>query len=288
MVSQGILIWIAVGVFFAGVGIGYAVLQSTTPTMPMMMNQQQMQQMMNDPQQMNQWMNTMMNDPQVIQQMHDSMMNNPQHMNQMMGLMMNTIMNDPDMQQQMMNMMMQNPDMMNSMMMQNPDMMNSMMNNQQMMDMMNSGMMGDMMNNQDMMNMMVNNMMMDSGMMERGNMAMGFDQTKIMHFFDETPTGGEVGIIALDKNDVKTISKIRSHVEDIQYEFSQGNFSKPFFIHAQVVPGTEIMNENKDLIQYSTQQIEGGAILVLTTNDSETLDAIAQFLEFQSSQHMGH
>jgi len=222
-------------------------------------------------------MNTMMNDPQVMQQMHDSMMNNPQHMNQMMGPMMNTIMNDPDMQQQMMNMMMQNP-----------AMMNSMMNNQQMMDMMNSGMMGSMMNNQDMMNMMDNNMVMDSGMMERGDMAMGFDQTKITHFFEKTPTGGEIKIMALDKSDTKTISEIRSHVEDIQYEFSQGNFSKPFFIHAQVVPGTEIMNENKDLIQYSTRQIEGGAILVLTTNDSETLDAIAQFLEFQSSQHMGH
>jgi len=49
-----------------------------------------------------------------------------------------------------------------------------------------------------------------------------------------------------------------------------------------------MMDENKDLIQYSTRQIEGGSILVLTTNDSETLDAIAQFLEFQSSQHMGH
>jgi len=271
MVSQSIWIAIVIGVFFVGIGVSYAHFANTYDPMSMKFQNQQLfdQMMSNNPLMSQQWMDSGMMNQQQMQQM----MNDPQQMNQWM----NTMMNDPDMQQQMMNMMMNNP-----------GIMNSMMNNQQMMDMMNSGMMGNMMNNQDMMNMMDNNMMMDSDMMERGDMAMGFDQTKIMHFFDETPTGGEIGIIALDKSDTKTISEIRSHAENIQYEFSQGNFSKPFFIHAQLVPGTEIMNENKDLIQYSTQQIEGGAILVLTTNDSETLDAIAQFLEFQSSQHMGH
>ena len=132
MVSQGILIGIAVGVFFAGIGIGYAALQPTTP----MMSTQHMQQMFNDPQQMNQWMNTMMNDPQAMQQMHDMMMSNPQHMNQMMGPMMNTMMNDPELQQQMLN---------------------HMMNHQ--------GMMDYMMNHQDMMNMMMGSNMMGSGMM---------------------------------------------------------------------------------------------------------------------------
>jgi protein-disulfide isomerase len=130
-------------------------------------------------------------------------------------------------------------------------------------------------------------MMDNKGMMERGDIAMGFNQTKIMHHFVDTATGGEIRIIALDDSDSKTISEIRFHVEDIQHEFSQGNFTKPFFIHAQVVPGTQIMTEKKDLIQYSTLQIEGGEVLVLTTNDAELLDAIKQFMEFQSSQHMG-
>lgn len=125
-------------------------------------------------------------------------------------------------------------------------------------------------------------------MMERGDIAMGFNQTKIMHHFVDTATGGEIRIMALDASDAKTIDEIRSHMEDIQYEFSHGNFTKPFFIHAQVVPGIQIMTEKKDLIQYSTKQIEGGAILVLTTNDTELLDAIKQFMDFQSSQHMDH
>jgi len=66
MISQGILIGVAVGVFFAGLGIGYAALQSTT-TSPMMMSSQQIQQMMNDHEQMNQWMNIMMENPQQMQ-----------------------------------------------------------------------------------------------------------------------------------------------------------------------------------------------------------------------------
>ena len=89
-------------------------------------------------------------------------------------------------------------------------------------------------------------------------------------------------------SDAKTINEIRSHVKDIRYEFSQGNFAKPFYIHDQVVPGTQVMTEKKDMIQYSTRQIESGDVLILTTSDPELLDAIKQFMNFQSTQHMGH
>ena len=87
MVSQAILIGIAVGVFFAGLGIGYAAFQSYNQPNFAMMTPQQMQQMMNNPQEMNQWM-----------------MQNPQMMNQWMG----NMMNDPQLQQQMYSQMMQN------------------------------------------------------------------------------------------------------------------------------------------------------------------------------------
>ncbi|AFS81293.1 hypothetical protein NKOR_07130 [Candidatus Nitrosopumilus koreensis AR1] len=121
MVSQYVMIGIAVGVFFAGIGIGYAMMQTSTPQNNFMqMTPQQMQQMMNDPNMMNQWhqtmmnnpdamnqwMSTMMNDPQAMTQMHNMMMNNQQHMNMMMQPMMNTMMNDPQYQQRMLDMMM--------------------------------------------------------------------------------------------------------------------------------------------------------------------------------------
>ena len=54
MISQRIWIGITIGVLFAGIGIGYTLLPSTQ-NVPMMMTPQQMQQMMNDPNQITQW-----------------------------------------------------------------------------------------------------------------------------------------------------------------------------------------------------------------------------------------
>jgi len=190
MVSQGILIGVAVGVFFAGLGIGYAALQSTTPTSPMMMNSQQMmndpqamnqwhQQMMQNPDAMNQWMGNMMNDPQAMQQMHDMMMSNPQHMNQMMGPMMNNMMNDPDMQQQMMTQMMGH-----------------------------QGMMNHMMNNQDMMN-----MMMGSGMMMDGNMMMGNNMMNNQKYLDN------------QNDDIDDKTETSSNSENTQVSIALGSAS---------------------------------------------------------------
>ena len=127
-----------------------------------------------------------------------------------------------------------------------------------------------------------------TAMLERGNVAMGFNQTMIHHHFMSTSTGGQIMIMSTNQSDVKTIDEIKSHVKEIQYEFSQGNFTKPFYIHAQIVPGTDVMTAKKDLIHYSVKDIDGGSILVLTTNDTQLLAAIQQFMNFQSSQHMNH
>lgn len=144
MVSQTLLIGIIVGVFFAGIGIGYAVLQSNTTSM---MTPQQMTQMMNNPQMMNQLHQTMMNNPQAMNNWMNTMMNNPSMMNQMMTPMMN----DPQFSQQMYGMMFQNQqfmqNMMNNTQFQNQWMMNPNMMGGNMMGsgMMNYGMMGSMM-----------------------------------------------------------------------------------------------------------------------------------------------
>jgi hypothetical protein len=54
-----------VGVFFAGLGIGYAVFQSSPSSVTLGSRQQMMAQMMSD--------------PEAMQQMHDMMLNDPQH-----------------------------------------------------------------------------------------------------------------------------------------------------------------------------------------------------------------
>ena len=127
-----------------------------------------------------------------------------------------------------------------------------------------------------------------TSMLERGNVAMGFNQTKIHHHFMSTKTGGEIMIMSTNMSDIQTINEIKNHVKDIQYEFSHGNFTKPFYIHAQIVPGTDVMTEKKNLINYSIKDIDGGSVLILVTNDTELLNAIQQFMNFQSSQHMSH
>jgi len=330
MASQYVWIGIVIGVFFAGLGISYAALQSTTS---MQMTPQQMQQMMNNPDQMAQWHQTIMNNPEAMNQW----MKNPQHVKQMTELMKNNhnfmqemmmqMINDPNIRLQMMGHMSENQESMNQMMGSNMTQNGMMMGN--MAGMMQDNMMMQLMQDpetrkkmielmkehvsemdellssnltDDEFNMKMAELMQEhiqsmqdlmpshqmTSMMERGDVAMGFNQTKIMHNFVSTATGGEIMIVALDESDAKTISEIRDHVKDIQHEFSQGNFNKPFFIHAQIVPGTQVMTEKKDLIQYSTKQIESGEVLVLTTDDTELLDAIKQFMDFQSSQHMGH
>lgn len=134
MASQYVVIGITIGVFFAGLGMGYAIFSQNTSANFMNMTPQQMQQMMNNPQAMNDWMSTMMQNPnamnqwmgtmmenqQFMQGMHDSMMNNPQHMQTMMTMMgpsmMDSMMNDPQTSQQMMSVMMQNEQFMHGMM----------------------------------------------------------------------------------------------------------------------------------------------------------------------------
>jgi hypothetical protein len=117
---------------------------------------------------------------------------------------------------------------------------------------------------------------------------MGFNQNKIIHNFKSTPTGGDIIITALDNNDTETIKQIRNHTLNIQKEFTEGNFTKPFFIHAQQVPGTKIMSEKKDLIKYSILQMKNGSVLILNTNDKELINAIIQFMDFQATAHRGH
>jgi len=125
-------------------------------------------------------------------------------------------------------------------------------------------------------------------MMQRGNLAMGFDQTKIAHEFSPTEDGGQIKIIALDENDNQTISQIKSHTRDIQSDFAEGNFTKPFFIHAESVPGTDAMTQNKDQIQYKIQDLKNGSILLLITNNTSLINSINEFMAYQSTEHKGH
>ena len=134
MTNKYVAIGIALGVFFAGLGIGYAVFSTNRAANLTYMTPQQMQQMMSNPQFMSQWHQTMMNNPQAFNSWMGLMMQNPQHMNQMMDTMMSNpqfgnwmmgpMMNNQNTMNNMMGQMMNNPQFMNrwmSTMMQNPN-----------------------------------------------------------------------------------------------------------------------------------------------------------------------
>lgn len=137
MTSKYIWAGIAMGTFFAGLGIGYAIYLNTySPTMMFQNPQMWDQLMVRSPEGMRQWMNTMLTDPQMssymMGQMYQNprfmqqMMSNPQHMqlmNEYMGQnatfmhgAMSSMMNNPSVSQQMMGEMMQNQQFMQSMM----------------------------------------------------------------------------------------------------------------------------------------------------------------------------
>ena len=122
MVSNAILIVITIGVFFAGIGVSYAIFSSTyDPNTMKFANQDLFDQMMsNNPKMTAQWIESMMQDPQSNQQMMEQM---------------NDMMNDPKLRQQMITMMKENQDFMQDMMQNNQmmDMMKNMMGSSGMM-----------------------------------------------------------------------------------------------------------------------------------------------------------
>jgi len=175
MISQNVWIGITIGIFFVGLGIGFAAFSNSNQSMNVFQNQNMFNQMMGQNPQAMTWM---MDDPQIRQQMFQQMFqqmmqdpeqmsewmaNDPKHIEQMseimkenhvfMSKMMSTVMNDPDLRLQMVGHMSENPEAF-----------------KEMMSMMGSRVQENLMMNQDAEQMTDGNMtgMKDSGM--AGNM----------------------------------------------------------------------------------------------------------------------
>jgi hypothetical protein len=119
----------------------------------------------------------------------------------------------------------------------------------------------------------------------RGNIAMGFDQTKITHTFTTLDTGGEIRIIAKDASDAVTIAQIQTHVKEIEKSFAEGDFSKPFFIHDEQVPGADDLKAERKSLEYRAQQLGDGARLIIVAKSAKAKDALHAFLRYQNREH---
>jgi len=113
---------------------------------------------------------------------------------------------------------------------------------------------------------------------------MGVDQYTSTHKFDALPTGGRIEL-RRDTDDSVGVAQIRAHIRDIAHAFMTGDFSTPAFVHMQMVPGTDVMREKREVISYQPRDLPRGAELIIRTSDPAALQAIHQFMAFQRGEH---
>jgi hypothetical protein len=123
------------------------------------------------------------------------------------------------------------------------------------------------------------------GVIERGNAAMGFDQTKTTHHFLLKKHGGIIQVTANDPADAANREMIQSHLTHITTAFSKGDFDIPMLVHGRVPPGVSEMKLLKDKIHYRFEPLEAGGRVVIETSDPKALSAVHKFLRFQIQDH---
>ena len=122
-------------------------------------------------------------------------------------------------------------------------------------------------------------------MQSRGAQVMGVDQYASAHVFEDLPDGGRVVLEREDGTDSAAIAAIRLHMREIAASFRAGDFTKPFQVHAQAVPGTALMRDRRVAISYAPVDRPRGGEVRITSRDSAAIRAIHEFLAFQREQH---
>ena len=119
---------------------------------------------------------------------------------------------------------------------------------------------------------------------QRGGVFMGVDQTRSAHRFDSLDDGGRIELVSLT-GDSADVAAIRRHFRTIADQFRQGDFRTPFAVHAEAVPGTDVMRQRREKISYQMSEVPRGAALRLLTRDPGAIDAIHRFMAYQRQEH---
>lgn len=115
--------------------------------------------------------------------------------------------------------------------------------------------------------------------------AMGVDQYTSVHRFDDLPDGGRIEP-QRQVADSAGVEQIRAHLRHISSVFAQGDFSIPGFVHdTAAVPGTAVMRERKERIDYQFAELPLGGEVRIRSSDPEAIEAIHAFLAFQRGDH---
>jgi hypothetical protein len=103
--------------------------------------------------------------------------------------------------------------------------------------------------------------------------------------FKLLPDGGAIEITCNDPSDAANRDAIRQHVTKIATTFEDGNFSIAMPIHDQKPPGIDTMKRLKGQIYYTPKNLPNGGQVQITTENSESLKAVHEFLRFQIREH---
>ncbi len=123
-----------------------------------------------------------------------------------------------------------------------------------------------------------------SAVQQRGALVMGVDQYASTHRFDKTPDGGRVELQS-DTDDSVATATIRAHMREIAERFARGDFSPSRTVHAQEVPGADVLAARRAVVSYTPGDLPRGAELVIRSSDPEVIAAIHRFMDFQRSDH---
>jgi len=122
-------------------------------------------------------------------------------------------------------------------------------------------------------------------MMKHGETAMGFSQVDTTHHFELTTSGGVIEVQANDPADTTTRDQIRQHLQGISKAFAQGDFSSPMMTHGEIPPGVPVMQRLKADLSYRYLEADRGGKVFISAANSETLNAVHEFLRFQIEEH---
>ncbi len=124
-----------------------------------------------------------------------------------------------------------------------------------------------------------------AGVQQRGAQVMGVDQYTSAHVFESLPDGGRIILERPDVADSVGIATIREHMRTIATAFARGDFAAPGLVHAQQVPGTDVMRELRQAITYRAADRPRGAELRISTTNARAVRAVHDFLAFQRLDH---
>lgn len=124
-----------------------------------------------------------------------------------------------------------------------------------------------------------------AGVQARGARIMGVDQAASAHRFEALADGGRIVFSMRDTTDTDGTARIRAHLQAIASAFAAGDFSQPFGVHAQAVPGTAVMARERAALRYVMTPAAGGGELRITATTPTALAAVHEFLAFQRSDH---